>query len=145
MKVFLSYSSKDAKTASLISHALKNKNISVIRDDTKIRPGTNIIERINESVENIDAVIVLISRNYLSSKFTQQELLTWRLKDKVVHDFGILFVVIDNVQYLVLFKIMYLLILKVAHLKKQFPSLNNSSIIALIVSEKKRRNLIRNK
>lgn len=98
MKVFISYNYKDEKIANGLINALNNEGIETFIDREKISPGTNFIDRINKSVHEADAVLVLISKNYLYSKYTQQELLTWRLKDKIILEFGIIFIVIDEVQ-----------------------------------------------
>jgi hypothetical protein len=78
-KVFLSYSHKDQEFASRLADALKKSGVEVLLDKEEIRVGENFILRISETFQEVDAVIPLITPNYVGSRWAQEEIATWRL------------------------------------------------------------------
>lgn len=69
MRVFLSYSAKDKSVATQIVSALRAAGYTVWHDDSAIRPGDNLIKKIEEGIEESDAIIILLSESYLSSRW----------------------------------------------------------------------------
>lgn len=73
MKVFISYTQQDKKYAELIAQSLRDAGHEVWYDGWKLRAGDNLVEKINESLEETDALIVIISRYSLRSKWVMHE------------------------------------------------------------------------
>lgn len=70
--VFLSYSNKDRKTATLVAEGLKSHGFSVWWD-REILPGQEFIGRIEEHLESSKCVSVLWSQNSIQSRFVTAE------------------------------------------------------------------------
>lgn len=73
MKVFISYTQQDKKHAELIAHRLREEGHEVWYDGWKLRAGDNLVEKINEGLKETDALIVIVSRNSLRSKWVMHE------------------------------------------------------------------------
>lgn len=67
MKVFLSYSSKDDKSANELDEELRKLGINIIRDKRDLEPLRNITNFM-KSISEMDYAIMLISKDYLKSK-----------------------------------------------------------------------------
>lgn len=74
MKVFISYSHQDREYADLIAGRLREDGHEVWYDKWKLKVGDNLIEKINQGLKETDALIVIISKNSLSSKWVMHEL-----------------------------------------------------------------------
>ena len=72
MQVFISYSSVDKIIAKKISNNLKNKGISVWLDESEIRVGESIPEKIEEGINSSDVLCLLISKNSISSNWVKR-------------------------------------------------------------------------
>lgn len=75
MKVFISHSYKDSEIANLIKIKLLNQSISIIEIDPDPKIGDNIVYNIERAIKESDAFIILLSRNYSESKWSDLELI----------------------------------------------------------------------
>jgi hypothetical protein len=73
MNVFLSYSQRDERFARRIAEELAGFGFS-IWDDTRIAAGANWALEIGKALEQSDAMVVLISPDYLASQWAQREI-----------------------------------------------------------------------
>lgn len=73
MKVFISYTQQDKKHADLIADKLRGAGHEVWYDGWKIKAGDNLLEKINQGVKEVDAFIIIISKDSLSSKWSMHE------------------------------------------------------------------------
>ncbi len=73
MKVFISYTQEDKKYASLIADRLREAGHDVWYDTWALRAGDNLIQKINEGLKETDALIVIVSKNALRSKWVMHE------------------------------------------------------------------------
>lgn len=73
MKIFVSYSHQDRPRVNVIVDRLQRAGHEVWIDSIKIKLGDNIAERINEGIATAEVVIVVVSKNSMSSKWVQQE------------------------------------------------------------------------
>ncbi len=96
MKVFLSYSIRDKDVARQIASALRDGGHTVWHDESAMRAGDNLIKKIEEGIRDSDAIVVLFSEGYLSSKWAQFELSTWRLTGAVKNSKAIMPVRLDD-------------------------------------------------
>ena len=70
---FISYSGTDVKYATWVAKILEEENYSVIIQEWDFRPGDNFISKINEGLLECKKLIVILSRNYLKSKWCEAE------------------------------------------------------------------------
>ena len=68
MTLFLSYSSKDTQYASELDESCMTYGVNVIRDDRDLKPYENIISFMDQ-IKSKDFAIMLLSENYLKSKY----------------------------------------------------------------------------
>jgi hypothetical protein len=73
MKVFISYSTKDQSLANKLYDELQDRAISAWIDRMEIRPGDSLIKKIKEGIGSADALLVLITKNSVRSKWVQKE------------------------------------------------------------------------
>lgn len=73
MKIFVSYSHQDRPRVNVIVDRLQRAGHEVWIDSIKIKLGDNIAERINEGIATAEVVLVIVSKNSMSSKWVQQE------------------------------------------------------------------------
>ncbi|MCD8455223.1 toll/interleukin-1 receptor domain-containing protein [Tenacibaculum finnmarkense genomovar ulcerans] len=73
MKIFISYSFNDAKLASLIKQKLLDNKIEILEVDNDIAVGDNIISSITNSIKEADAYIILLTKSYKDSKWSDLE------------------------------------------------------------------------
>lgn len=73
MKIFVSYSHPDRPRVNIIVDRLQRAGHEVWIDSIKIKLGDNIAERINEGIATAEVVVVVVSKNSMSSKWVQQE------------------------------------------------------------------------
>jgi hypothetical protein len=72
-RVFISYARPDSPQAGQIATALTERGVDVWMD-SQIRPGEDWVEAIEQAIASQDAVVILISANYLRSKWNSYEL-----------------------------------------------------------------------
>lgn len=72
--VFLSYSNKDKDLASIFINKLKDFDIKVFVDVLDLKVGDNWSEVLNNGLRNSDAVVILITKNSISSDNVSSEL-----------------------------------------------------------------------
>jgi hypothetical protein len=75
VKIFISYSYKDSEIADLIKNQLLRQNIEVIHIDPDPKIGDNIAFNIEKAIRESDAYLILLSRNYSESKWSDLELI----------------------------------------------------------------------
>lgn len=95
-KVFLSYSWNDKEKATLIANRLIESGIDVWLDEWSIKVGDSLVSRINEGVKNSTHMIILVSNNYLKSKWGHKELQSALIKEAEQKKTFIIPVVIDD-------------------------------------------------
>lgn len=74
MRVFISHSHKDKPFAAQLSKALQVAGVEVWIDEMEILPGDNIVKKIDQGLSSSDAIIVLLSKSFVSSRWAMQEL-----------------------------------------------------------------------
>ncbi|MEM9723579.1 MAG: toll/interleukin-1 receptor domain-containing protein [Bacteroidota bacterium] len=61
-KVFISYSWQDSETVNKIDQWLRDRNITVIRDNRDFQPGKQLDKLIKDSISKVDKVVVVYSK-----------------------------------------------------------------------------------
>ena len=70
---FISYTKADEDRATWIAEILEKEKHTVIIQAWDFRPGDNFVAKINESLKNCDKLILVLSENYLRSKWCEAE------------------------------------------------------------------------
>lgn len=70
---FVSYTGKDVKYATWVAELLENNGYTVAIQKWDFLPGHNFVARINEALSNCKKIIVILSKNYLNSKWCEAE------------------------------------------------------------------------
>jgi len=73
MKIFISYSHLDKEIVNLIADRLKNDGHEIWIDTLKIKPGDNLAKKIDKGIDSAEAILVVVSKNSLSSQWAQRE------------------------------------------------------------------------
>ena len=73
MKIFISYSHQDRNRVNPIAARLQEAGHEIWIDSVKLKVGDNIPERINEGISAAEVVVVVVSKNSMSSKWVQHE------------------------------------------------------------------------
>jgi len=71
--VFLSHSSQDSDLALRLARDLETQQIEVWLDEWEIRVGDSITQRIQHGLENVDYVVVLLTRQSVRSGWVEKE------------------------------------------------------------------------
>lgn len=96
-KVFLSYSYKDRKKVDQIARTLQDKGVDIWYDSQDMDIGSNWNEKIRYKIESSDTVILFLSKNFLSSEWSQHEL--WQfLNESEKRKINIIPVAIEHVK-----------------------------------------------
>lgn len=74
MKVFISYSGADEKSADLLRRALLRQKIEVWNPASEIAPGENWGLKYGKALQNSDAVVVLLSPDSVKSDWVRHEI-----------------------------------------------------------------------
>ena len=74
---FISYTGTDLKFATWVAEFLESQKYSVIIQAWDFRPGDNFVSKINESLKECKKLIIILSENYLKSKWCEAE---WTVK-----------------------------------------------------------------
>lgn len=72
-RIFISYSSTDKVYAERVADALRDKGIEVFIDSESINVGDNIFERLQYQYESNETVLLLLSKGFHESMFSQIE------------------------------------------------------------------------
>lgn len=70
---FVSYIGTDLSFATWVSELLENNNYTVTIQAWDFRPGDNFVSKINEALLECKSLIVILSKNYLKSKWCEAE------------------------------------------------------------------------
>jgi len=81
MRAFISYAHQDKGFARRLGEALQGHGIKTWIDETEIRIGENLIQRISDGLQGSDYVIAIISRNYLKSQWARRELDAFAMRE----------------------------------------------------------------
>ncbi len=81
-KVFLSHSSNDKDFVRKLAASLAGYGVNSWIDEAEIRYGESLITRISESIEKIDLVLAVISKNSIDSSWVRKEL-EWALTREI--------------------------------------------------------------
>jgi hypothetical protein len=81
MRIFISYSAQDKDVVSRIVDGLKLDGHDVWIDSLRIDPGDNIQQKIEEGLDQTDALIVIVSANSFKSESVQREFAAIALQD----------------------------------------------------------------
>ncbi|MXV51971.1 TIR domain-containing protein [Pedobacter sp. HMF7647] len=74
MSVFISYSTKDSDFIDKLSIKLIKNKIPIWLDKWEMQPGDSLIEKIQDGLENAEALIVVLSQNSVNSEWCKKEL-----------------------------------------------------------------------
>lgn len=97
-RFFISYSSKDAHPCSRIAGALQKAGFETWLDQKDILIGQPILDRVSQGIESeSEYVIILISRNSISSEWCKLELRMAYQKELMLRRIAVLPIVIDAV------------------------------------------------
>lgn len=96
MRVFLSYSHTDIPFAVNLLKALQDAGVEVLINEMEILPGDNIIKKIDQGLSSSDAIIVLLSKDYVSSKWAMQELSVFTARSISEEDIRILPILLED-------------------------------------------------
>jgi len=96
MKVYISYTHEDEKYAFLIANRLRESGHEVWIDKWALSAGDNLIQKINEGLKETDALIVIVSKNALRSKWVMHEFSAFALDDLSSKKSRIIPVLVDN-------------------------------------------------
>lgn len=73
IQIFVSHATKDSYFAKALATDLMDANYKVFLDDRSIDIGDRIHEKINDNLENCNALVMIISKNYLESTYCSDE------------------------------------------------------------------------
>lgn len=73
MRIYISYSPQDRSIVELIAGRLTAIGHEVSTDHLNLRAGDNISKKVQEEIASVDALLLVVSANSLSSKLTLQE------------------------------------------------------------------------
>lgn len=73
MHVFISYSHRDKAAVERIADRLRMDGHDVWMDSLKLRPGDNLQRKVQEGLDEADALIVVVSENSRQSRWVQNE------------------------------------------------------------------------
>ncbi|MBZ5571676.1 MAG: TIR domain-containing protein [Acidobacteriia bacterium] len=79
--VFLSHSSKDKMVVHAVAERLRADGLRVWLDDQEIRPGDNILAKIDDGLERSRVLVLCMSANAFGSDWAQLEAGTFRFRD----------------------------------------------------------------
>lgn len=74
MKIFISHSHKDKEIVRRLTNDLRKYDLDVWLDEDLISPGDQWADKINESLDKSDVVLVIMSNNTAESRFQNSEI-----------------------------------------------------------------------
>lgn len=74
MRIFISYSHQDKVVVDKIVERLKRAGHDVWLDRLKLKPGDNITEKIERGIRQAEAMVIVVSNNYMNSHWAQREI-----------------------------------------------------------------------
>jgi hypothetical protein len=73
-RIFISYSSDDARVAMRLESALATLGLSVWIDRKELNIGDSLMQAIQDAIDNVDYVVALLSKSSVASSWVQKEL-----------------------------------------------------------------------
>lgn len=70
---FVSYTGADKHFATWVAEVLERSDYSVVIQAWDFRPGDNFVSKINESLIHCEKLVIILSENYLKSKWCEAE------------------------------------------------------------------------
>lgn len=95
-KIFISHSSKDKEFVRDLAWKLKNLSLDVWYDEWAISIGDSIIDKIFEGLEDSDILIIVLSKNSVSSSWVKEELASANMRRISQRNIRILPILIDD-------------------------------------------------
>ncbi|NML16924.1 toll/interleukin-1 receptor domain-containing protein [Azohydromonas caseinilytica] len=71
--IFLSYNGNDLAWAEWVGQEIEKKNAQVILQHWDFAAGANFVAKMHEALQTCDKLAIILSRNYLSARFTNEE------------------------------------------------------------------------
>src|SRR5687767_4764199 len=96
MKIFISYSHQDKVFANRLSDSLKAAGFKTWIDTQSIKVGDNFIEKIDQGLTQSDYIVAVLSKSYNQSRFKQQELSAFTMKEATTKRNNILPALIED-------------------------------------------------
>jgi hypothetical protein len=94
--VFISHSSADKKVVRQLAEDLKDRGLKVWFDQWEIKVGDSIVERIQEGISNNSFLIVVLSKNSVSSSWVKEEINAAFFKQVSDRDIKVIPVLIED-------------------------------------------------
>jgi len=94
--VFLSYSSKDQAVVMAVAKRLRRNGLRVWLDFWEVRPGDNILAKIEEGLENSKVLLFFMSGNAFGSDWGQLEVGIFRFRDPLNRERRLIPLRLDN-------------------------------------------------
>jgi len=82
ISVFISYAHGDLDFVKPLRDELEGQGIRVLLDETIVRVGDSIVERLDSAFKEVDAIIVVLSQNYAKSKWSSFEYQTFLMQQE---------------------------------------------------------------
>lgn len=96
MKIFISHSSQDQECVDLIKMALEQAGHDIWYDSCQLKAGDNVLKKISEEIKSAEAIIVVLSKESLKSKWAQKEIVMMTFGEVSTGGRRIIPVLIDN-------------------------------------------------
>ncbi len=97
VRIFISYSRKDAEIARLLDSSLITSGVETFLDERDILVGESFPDRIFEGIGSAHHLLYIISSSSIESKWVREELSIAKVKEKEEEGFKILPVLIEDV------------------------------------------------
>jgi hypothetical protein len=75
LRIFISHSYKDSEFTALLKNVLVRNNIETVEIDQDPKIGDNIAANIDHAIRDSDAYVVILSKSYIESKWSDLELM----------------------------------------------------------------------
>lgn len=96
ISVFISYAHGDLDFVRPFRDELEEQGVRVLLDDTIVRVGDSIIEKLDAALKEVDAIITVISENHINSKWSSFEYQTFLMQQKKSEHSLLMPILIDN-------------------------------------------------
>lgn len=96
MKIFISYSHHDKVFANKLADSLKTAGYEPWIDTQSIKVGENLIEKTDQGLSQSDYIVAVLSKSYSQSRWVQQELSAFAMKEVTTNRNNILPALIED-------------------------------------------------